>query len=166
MMKSENNLRHRVRLFIFGLLLLLNMLLIFYMSGKSGAASREMSDQLTQSLLGRILTRILPPLMENKTGTIRKYAHIFEFFCLGLSSFLFFYELFLARMHRLSRSVLAASCWSFLYACSDEWHQTFVPERAGQAKDLLFDSAGFLFGIAILGFSVFMRRRRKGGVPQ
>lgn len=44
--------------------------------------------------------------------------------------------------------------WAFvlavLYAISDEWHQTFVPGRNGQALDVLIDAAGALAGLVVL----------------
>ena len=166
MMNSVRNRNHRLRLLLFGVLLVLVMLLIFYMSSKNGTDSHEMSNVLSTSFFGRILTRILPMLTDNEITSLRKYAHIFEFFCLGMSSFLFFYELFWVRRHRLLRAALAASCWSFLYACTDEWHQTFVPERAGQVRDLGFDAAGFLPGVAVLCLAVWIFSRKKGGVSQ
>lgn len=156
---------HRLRLLLFGLLLLLVMLLIFYMSGRSGSDSQRMSDQLSDSLLGRILERILPLLTDNVRTSLRKYAHIFEFFCLGVCSFLFFYELFWVKMRRLLGTSLTAAGWSFLYASSDEWHQTFVPERAGRLSDLRFDAAGFLCGIALLCGIVWIRRKKRGSAP-
>ena len=61
---------------------------------------------------------------------------------------------------------LAASVWSFLYACSDEWHQTFVPERAGRISDLRFDAFGFLLGIALLYGIVWLRFKRRSGASQ
>ena len=159
--------RHRKRLLLFGLLLLLIMLLIFYMSSKSGEDSRRMSDFLSFSFLGRLFKRILPPLTENETTSLRKYAHIFEFFCLGISSFLFFNELFWVSKRRLFKTDLMAFFWCFLYACSDEWHQTFVPERGGRISDLRFDGAGFLLGILLLSLAVWMRSRKKrNGVPK
>ncbi len=164
---DQRSLRsHRIRLLVFGMLLLLVMLLIFYMSGRSGSDSRQMSDQFSDSFLGRILIRILPLLTENDRTSIRKYAHVFEFFCLGISSFLFFHELFWRKNRRLVKSPLTASVWSFLYACSDEWHQTFVPERAGRLTDLRFDAAGFMTGIVLLCFAVWIRDRRKGRLAQ
>lgn len=35
---------------------------------------------------------------------------------------------------------------AFLYAVSDEWHQTFVPTRNGNLADLTIDCLGILFG--------------------
>ena len=156
---------HRVRLLLYGLCLLLIMALIFCMSSKNGEESKQMSDQLSGSPLGRILTRILPLLAENASISIRKYAHIFEFFCLGVSSFLFFYELFWIAGKRLVKTVSIAFLWSFLYACSDEWHQTFVPERGGRISDLRFDAAGFLPGIILLCCLVWIRDRH-GKLPR
>lgn len=47
--------------------------------------------------------------------------------------------------------------WGFvftvLYAASDEWHQTFVPGRAGAVSDVLIDAAGALLALT------FVRRR-------
>ena len=163
---DQNKLRfHRLRLFLFGLLLLLVMLLIFYMSGQSGCDSQFMSDEFMETFLGRVLTRILPKLTESVSTSIRKYAHIFEFFCLGASSFLFFHELFWMKSRRLVRSFPAAFLWSFLYACSDEWHQTFVPDRSGSPSDLRFDAAGILLGIALMcGVLYVCRRKRRQAV--
>ncbi|MFQ8632799.1 MAG: VanZ family protein, partial [Intestinibacter bartlettii] len=39
---------------------------------------------------------------------------------------------------------------SVLYAISDEIHQYFVPGRACQFRDVMIDSCGALFGIAVI----------------
>ena len=38
---------------------------------------------------------------------------------------------------------------SFLYACTDELHQIFVPGRSAQFRDILIDTLGASFGITI-----------------
>lgn len=163
-MDPKNLRAHRLRLLIYALILLLVMLLIFYMSERSGLDSQDMSDRFADTLLGRLLMRILPLLTDDARTSIRKYAHIFEFFCLGMSSFLFYFELFWKKEKRLFKTSLSASLWSFLYACSDEWHQTFVPDRAGRLSDLRFDAAGFLAGIVLLCFIKWLRRKKEGSV--
>lgn len=147
----ENHIlrNHRLRLTIFALLVLAVMVIIFFMSARTGDESAKMSSKFAQGFLGQLLSRLLPQLTDNVITSIRKYAHIFEFFCLGISSFLFFYELLWKKSRRLFLASVYAALWSFLYACSDEWHQTFVPERAGRLSDLRFDSAGFLCGIVL-----------------
>ena len=161
-MSKESMLRpHRRRLLYYGLLMLAVMLFIFYMSGKSGSDSSNMSSRFFNSAFGRFLVRILPKLTDDEHTSIRKYAHIFEFFCLGICSFLFFFELFWKRRLRLPETVFTALIWSVLYACSDEWHQTFVPERAGRFSDLRFDTAGILIGIALMCAAAWIRKRKK-----
>ncbi len=39
--------------------------------------------------------------------------------------------------------------FSFLYAMSDEWHQTFTPGREGTLRDVGFDSIGILISYTI-----------------
>ena len=43
-----------------------------------------------------------------------------------------------------------------LYAASDEWHQTFVPQRGGVFSDVLIDCGG----IAIAAFALSRRGKR------
>ena len=47
--------------------------------------------------------------------------------------------------YTLAMSIL----FSFLYACTDELHQIFVPGRSAQFRDVLIDTLGASFGIAI-----------------
>ena len=51
---------------------------------------------------------------------------------------------------RLGRPLQIAMLISFLWAISDEWHQTFVPGRSGQAGDVIIDALG------ILAFALFV----------
>lgn len=152
---------HRMRMLLYGLLMFAVMLVIYYMSSKSGEESKNISDLFSESFIGRILVRFLPLLTENVRTSLRKYAHMFEFSCLGISSFLFFFELFWNRTRRLARTASTSVIWSFLYACSDEWHQTFVPERGGRISDLRFDAAGILAGIALV-YLIIWNCSRKG----
>lgn len=49
---------------------------------------------------------------------------------------------------------------AFLYACSDELHQYFIPGRSGVFKDALWDSVGALFGAWIAVMVVKAIRKR------
>ena len=42
-----------------------------------------------------------------------------------------------------------ALCLTILYAISDEWHQTFVPNRFGSPLDVLIDSVGASVGLYV-----------------
>ena len=39
---------------------------------------------------------------------------------------------------------------SFLYACTDEIHQIFVPGRSAQFRDVLIDTLGASFGCLLI----------------
>ena len=73
---------------------------------------------------------------------IRKAAHMTEYFILEiLTAFPF-----LLYKKRRSWIVKVSFVICFLYACSDELHQLFVPERSCQFTDVLVDCTGVSIG--------------------
>lgn len=66
---------------------------------------------------------------------LKKSAHITEYFIL----FLFTYK---ALKPRVKRPYLIAFTYCFLYAASDEFHQSFVPGRHPSPLDVGFDTIG------------------------
>ena len=51
-------------------------------------------------------------------------------------------------------------CW--LYACTDEFHQLFVPGRAGQVRDVIIDTVGAIFAVLVIWlFFIFLERKRQ-----
>lgn len=60
-------------------------------------------------------------------------------------------------------SILAA-----LYSVTDEFHQTFVPGRSGQIRDVLIDTSGAVAGalLFMLAFALFSKRRKKKAANQ
>ena len=54
-------------------------------------------------------------------------------------------------------SIVGAMIFCIAFAASDEWHQSFIPDRFGTIQDVLIDSAGvFTAGVIFL---VRLRRR-------
>jgi VanZ family protein len=43
-----------------------------------------------------------------------------------------------------------AFCLTVLYAATDEWHQSFTPERSPSIVDVCIDATGGLIGLALL----------------
>ena len=69
---------------------------------------------------------------------VRKAAHMVVF---GIM--LVLVERAVRRGEQASRaSLVFAGLATFAYACSDEWHQTFVRGRAGQVSDVAIDMVG------------------------
>lgn len=70
---------------------------------------------------------------------IRKLAHFTEFFIL-------YYLLYNAMISNVSRkkNLIMSLIFTFLYACSDEIHQSFTPGRGPAFRDVLIDTGGGL----------------------
>ena len=152
--------RSNLRVAVYGLLTLATMCLIFALSAQNGEESGSLSRWLMETAFGRLLLQILPPLTDSGAALdIRKYAHLAEYTALGLFSSLFVLELYCERIPK--RSTCISVPFSFVYACSDEYHQTFVPGRAGAMIDVAVDLVGVSFGLAlvILIYMTCMRRK-------
>ena len=50
----------------------------------------------------------------------------------------------------VARPRLWAAAISFVYACSDEYHQTFVDGRTGKLADVAIDSLGIAVGLLLV----------------
>jgi VanZ family protein len=57
------------------------------------------------------------------------------------------------------RPLLFAVCIAVAYACTDEYHQTFVPDRSGTPVDVAIDA----IGIALAAGLIAARRLPRGG---
>ena len=139
-------IKHRTKLIAYGTLTFMCMVLIFYFSSQNGQRSQNVSDGLLEKI--RALIMLLPSITgEGAEHDIRKYAHMFEYFMLGITSALFAREL-LIKHPGTPAAPFSAFAFSVLYACSDELHQYFVPERSAQLTDVMVDSAGSVLGVA------------------
>jgi len=76
---------------------------------------------------------------------IRKAAHFSIYFVLGILTFIANY----ANRRRLVESAVVAVLISTGYAVLDEYHQSFIPGRSCQLKDVLIDSSGSFAGAAV-----------------
>lgn len=77
---------------------------------------------------------------------VRKAAHMAEYAILGLFAYAF-----LCSFGRKGKSVyLLAIVIAALYAATDEFHQLFVPGRAGKFSDACIDTAGAVIGLFLL----------------
>lgn len=87
---------------------------------------------------------------------IRKAAHFTEYFIL--------FELFFLALGKRSvwpRRGYVALFLAFLFAASDEFHQTFIPKRTGLVMDVIIDTSGAVFGLAFNWLVRVLRRSRK-----
>lgn len=84
---------------------------------------------------------------------LRKIAHMAEFVALMLLL------RGAIRQHgvREGRALAAATALAFIYAVSDEYHQSFVSGRTASARDVGFDLAGILAAVLIV--KIFIARQ-------
>lgn len=142
------------------------MVLIFVMSEFSGDISASQSGSVIE-----FFVRLFMPDFETLSAAerleivsryqyvVRKGAHFSVYALLGAFSFGF-----VSSYQNLKRrqSVIIALVFSVLYAASDEWHQTFIPGRAGVFTDVLYDGAGAVTGILIFLLLIFLFKHYGG----
>ncbi|NMM54296.1 VanZ family protein [Paenibacillus aquistagni] len=87
---------------------------------------------------------------------LRKGAHFATFGVLGL----LFLRAWRKYTHLEIASIAALLC-TFLYAASDEWHQSFVVNRTGRIADVVLDTTGALFFIVIACLLIRRRERKR-----
>lgn len=144
-LKMQCKERNGKCMLIYGILTITVMVVIFLFSAQSGEESGDLSASFLVTFVGNVLKQILPPLTTHGFEyDIRKYAHLTEYLCLGMSMSLFFRELF---ANRRLLAYLCAELGCFFYACSDEIHQIFIPDRVGCFQDVCVDAFGFTIGV-------------------
>ncbi len=135
---------------LFGLMVLLTASAIYLFSAQDGLASSRTSGSLTL-----LLVRAFRPdydsldaarrqaLFDAWHNAVRTFAHCAEYTVLGVFLLLFF--------HALQCRLKAPLSWlaGALYACTDEWHQMFVGQRAASWQDVGINSAGVLLGVLL-----------------
>ena len=140
------------------------MSLIFWMSAQPADDSEDLSLSVGQ-MVGRVLYRDFDSWPEAEQEAfarridhpVRKLAHGTEYMILGI---------LLALDVRVcsgkySRILLLPWLAGTLYACTDEWHQLYVPGRSGQLCDILIDSGGVLTGVLLATLAARLRRPGK-----
>lgn len=126
------------------------MIFIFCMSHKTAEVSSEMSNSIIDIIIEYIPQEVVTALTEpNSTFNIdmsyivRKAAHMFEYFVLYILLYFGFYKV--QKANYIYPFLIA-----FLYACSDEFHQLFIPGRAGMFTDVLIDSIGITVALTLI----------------
>ena len=127
-------MEHGRKQFLVWLPALLIACLIFYFSAQPADISTEMSDGVSRLLLsiGRLFGFFEGPeenyyeIIERMSFPVRKGAHVTEYLCL--------YFAVLFALHRWDvrgkRLFWTAFAMTMAYACTDEFHQLFVPGRS------------------------------------
>ncbi|MDO4461918.1 MAG: VanZ family protein [Bacteroidia bacterium] len=129
------------------------MVFIFVMSQMAGEESSEQS-RFVVWLFGALGLDLDGWFGEMTMWVVRKAAHTFEYFMLFILAHNVVH-IYLKSWWRLAISLGVV----FLYACTDEWHQTFVDGRAGCWEDVLIDTNGGIIGMVFLLAWYWVKKR-------
>ena len=142
------------------ILVIVWMGVIFYFSSMESAESQGKSvgivkdvihevDNITKASEETIKKHESIEFLENANYYFRRCSHAFVYFVLSI-----LVVNFLLQLHKypLLKCNILSIIFCFLYACTDEFHQTLVKGRTGQFLDTLVDSLGAVLGSLIISF--------------
>ena len=142
------------------ILVIVWMGVIFYFSSMESAESQGKSvgivkdvihevDKITNASEETIKKHESIEFLESANYYFRRCSHAFVYFVLSI-----LVVNFLLQLHKYSllKCNILSIIFCFLYACTDEFHQTFVNGRTGQFLDTLVDSLGAVLGSLIISF--------------
>lgn len=154
---------------VLAILIILNMTAIFLFSEQTGAQSNHTSSRVTTFVVKLFVwdfEELTPTeqaeLIHAFHPPIRKLAHMAEFGLLGVLIFAFLLTWKTHPVRYYAESLAAV----FLYACSDEWHQSLTDARGPQFSDVLIDLSGAILGCScVLLFLLLAQAKQKGRLP-
>lgn len=120
------------------------MIVIFSFSCQIGRES-DKNNHFIVNVLNSLKIEVVKHMDYNFLNfLIRKTAHVTEYFIL----FMLLYYAF--KKSKFKKEKLKSSVITILYACTDEFHQLFVPGREGKIRDVFVDSIGVIIGLIII----------------
>lgn len=129
-------------------LLLLLMISIFCLSAQTADNSSVTSSHFCQAAAKLLFSDFnswnaatQKSVVSGLSFIVRKTAHFSEYALMGFLWYIW--------LHKVRGSVLIAFGATVCYAITDEFHQTFIPGRACELRDMLVDTCGGLFGILV-----------------
>lgn len=131
------------------------MLVIFLFSAQTGVQSSESSGLVEQ------LFALFPFIPQKILGVdlhliIRKGAHFTEYLILYVLMFSVLID-----YRPLKKALVYSVIGVFLYACTDEIHQAFVPGRASAFTDVLIDTLGGIVGMMMIAMINQIQTKRQ-----
>lgn len=126
------------------ILVIIWMVIIFWFSNQPAVISDEKSKFVIHAFkaLGLNLDSVLGDLAN---FIVRKVAHFTEYLILYVLLFNALLEDF-----NFKKSLMISLFIVFVYACSDEIHQIFIPGRTARIKDVVIDTCGGSFAMLVI----------------
>lgn len=168
--------KNRITFYLFLFLTITWMIVIFVFSSQNAEKSTDTSHYVGM-IFGKIFVPGFKELSSDKQFEfaaqidypVRKTAHACAFGLIGFFSFMTVFFFARSRGKAEKKRIwiygLSALAFSVAYAASDEFHQLFVPGRAGKITDVLIDGSGALVFIlfSILFINLIERKKTISG---
>jgi len=136
---------------VFCILSVAIMITIFYLSSQDATKSSETSGFFTNFILHHFIKGYDSFTLERQkevhdlvSHIVRKCAHFSAYASLGFCT-----SFAVGKRKLFSFGSLISWGICILYACSDEYHQSFVPGRSCELRDVIIDSSGALTGLLV-----------------
>lgn len=134
---------------------------IFNLSGATSSSSNSTSTSLSKKVITKVLDATneagitdshpdevkLAKAADLLNKPLRKAAHATVYFVLALILLAVGRVIFSSKKYLLTCFLTLLFC--FVFAMTDEYHQTFVDGRTGQFSDVLIDTAGACVGVLL-----------------
>lgn len=136
---------------------------IFFFSSQEASESKKVSSGIIKSVVrvfdfdDSLSEEKLTDIVEKLTFIVRKGAHFSAYAIICILWALLLKEYNIGGKRNFVLSVLIC----FIYACSDEIHQIFVPGRSGEVRDVIIDTCGAITGFLILLGFITLKKKIK-----
>ena len=145
---------------------------IFYNSSQTATSSSKTSMGVSETIAEIVVPDFNQKTEEEKTDIVHKinvplraFAHGAEFCFLSFFVTVFLRTFESEKFRRFIIPISTAFC--FLYALSDEWHQTFVAGRGAEWLDVGVDTLGAFLGsliavfVSYISIKIYLKRKNK-----
>ena len=141
-------------------LVVMSMFTIFMFSSENAVKSTETSKTVAKEVVGIVVKdeKRVEKIVDKDFVIFRKIAHLTEFYLLGFLLVNIWAD---GKKSITLWYVLVAIFISLLYAGSDEYHQTMIPGRSGEVKDVVIDTTGSSLGAFSYYFMFRYFKRKK-----
>lgn len=142
---NKNILKHVIR-YILIICIIILCCKIFSFSSQNGVNSSGTSERVTSIILKIFGLKCNDTTIKIFDPVIRKVAHFSVYMLLGFLLMCTSETFKWQRVYKFDFSTMFA----FVFACTDELHQRFVPGRSGELVDVCLDTVGAMIGVIIV----------------
>ncbi|MER2026713.1 MAG: VanZ family protein [Lachnospiraceae bacterium] len=151
----------------FTIIVIAIMAFIFFQSALPADLSSEESGRVVD-LIVRLFQGVAPIDRETLVFIVRKGAHFTEYMILGgfLVPAVKEWMAVDTTPVPVVRERITAWLAGTLYAMTDEIHQSFVPGRSCELRDMGIDSCGVLAGVLVVSLAIRLKERKSSTVTK